>query len=348
MEAFSKSFVYRGVAYRAILEASKLSVIKQRSDGYNENFTRTVNLHPFIDETYYPEIFSALGNQTLEQISPYFNQFELDLSLVDIDFARFLMRNKLPASLAYRIALVSNELDNREEMFQNFRKLRTRFYFDSNTGGSALEFYYKLTIAFGEDAAANIILKKSDSFSELDRVASALLVRKIHKDAGIHISQMSIQGLEALLVISSSSEISSRPVSMAITRILSEDMNWILAGRILDRFERKRPFDDLVDSKEKSAAENFFDKSSHSMMFAALSGGYNDRNSSNTIFSILIAKYGVKILMNSYADIHSDVHVKKPNLAMFIAMADHIQKTGDRHSFVEWIMMMNNYVEIDS
>lgn len=338
------------VVYTVLLTETSVKFTKNENRYSGGAYQYIINLDQYLNDEQRKEIFKVMATDAgLKTLRSFVYTDCSNIDLIDLDFIEFLIENRIPKNIAYRLALIEHDPSvDRKEMFENFRKSRTKFYHDSKTGLTAFELYMKLSFAYSEAAAGNILSRRNDSFEEMKRLGNGLLSFRLHKDAADSLSRISLSGIEVLLEIQKMNRITNRTPSLVISRILADAdaVKWSTASRIYEQMTKQLDFSDLVDPKEKDLAQNFY-TSDLCNKIKILAGTYNF-SSSAAIFSMLVSIYGIKMLEDAMEDLNEDKLQGTPTLASFIATAENIKSTGVRSIPADWILMMNGEVEFSS
>lgn len=314
----------------------------RRSDDYKINYEFSL----LVSEEDQLMFFSELATPAAYERFKFNRNHTLDSK--HIEFAHLLMEQKLPKSLAVRLAVISSVNENPEEMWEAYRNLKQAFFYNKKTGQSSFEIYMLIAGKFGTPFADSIFKLKGYSLEALEEAHLTTKEMRLHEDAKGLISMSTPESLETFMVIGRFMNMSVRQNALVTSRLVSDEGNidWNLVTKLNDRMTRGQEIDELVSTADAEFAFHFKTAESRQRL---LSGLYDlpGRDYLVTIFAVLIAKYGLKPIIQAVNTIRED-KLTNNTLAAFIVVTDFIGQTGDADTNLQWILLLSGDMDEDN
>jgi hypothetical protein len=317
-------------------------VVLQRKDNYQISYDFTL----LVSEEDQLMFFNALA--TPETYDRFKYDRHVEISDSDVDFTHFLIENKLPVSLAVRLAVVGRKMENGQELFEAYKNLKQAFFYNRKTGQSSFEIYMLMADQFGIPFADSIFKLKSHSLDMLEAAYNDLKVVRLHGDAKGQIALTTPESFETFLVLKRLMRTDKKQDAMVLVRLAADDgtINWTTVTQLHHRMKHQMSIADLVSPEEATISDQMVYESSRNYLVREL----YDRPSADavvTIFAVLIAKYGVTPIIQALAKISEDP-LTAGTLAAFIVVTDFIGQTGDTDTNLQWILLLSGDMDEDN
>lgn len=344
----ARTFEYNDRPYKSELLSNRI----QTSDGtmrtpYNLLFSE------YVDEDAKKWVFDNFGNEWMVKAQDSYGYEDPNptLDFFDIEFARFLAENRIPAHLAIRLAIHAKGATNGEELFRNYRNLKVPFFFNTSTGESAFEYYVRVNRKFGPKVADKIIVKAGSSLESIRSLFYSFMDIRIHPAASEYISNLGPEPFEAFVIFSKFMYFEKKQDAVVITRLLAEtdDFNWDIASRLVDRLNSDGRIDDLTRPEEKHLSRDFQNPSYRRDIIRGFRSssryGSDSTGDWNSVFAILIEKYGMQMILTALEKMKTEVDYHDQTFSTFVIVADYIHQSQDYDTPAAWILSLNGEVE---
>lgn len=321
---------------------SSFDILFVRSDGYENGLVFSL----LVSEEDQLLFFNEVSNASSYERFKYDKQKEIHLSTAH--FAHFLIEQKIPKSLAVRLALVGNELDNGEELFASYRNLKQAFFYNQKTGLSSFEIYLLLATQYSAQFADSVFKLRGLSLDALSETYERLKSTRLHPDAKDRISVSTPESLETFIVLARFMDMNRKQNALVTARLVVDDgtTDWNLVTLLNERMKFDLSVEDLIDPNDLVYADYFKTKEARNRL---MSGIYGVPGSEYlvTVFALLIAKYGVRPIVQAVNKLQED-RLTENSFAAFIVIADFIGQTGDTDTNVQWILLLSGDMDEDN
>lgn len=270
------------------------------------------------------------------------------LELEHVEFAHSLMEQKLPNSLAVRLAVIGASVEKPDEMWEAYRSLKQAFFYNRKNGLSSFEIYMLMADKFGIPFADSAFKLKGYSLESLDDTYQKTKEMRLHTDAKGLISMSTPESLETFMVIGRFMNMSWKQNALVTCRLVSDEGNidWNLVTTLNDRMTREMDIADLVSTEDAEFAFHFRSSDSRRRLLSGIQD-VPARDYLVTIFAVLIAKYGLKPIVQAVNKIYEDI-LTNNSLAAFIVVTDFIGQTGDTDTNLQWILLLSGDMDEDN
>lgn len=342
----TKAFDHTDSIMSGRIEATLYSdwrAVVERVDGYELQY----NFTPLVSEEDQLLFFNELATFASYERFKYDRTSEINYP--EVDFAHFLIENKLPVSLAVRLAVISSKLDKSgEELFEAYKNLKQAFFYNRKTGQSSFEIYMLMVNQFGIPFADSVFKLKALSLETLEAAYNEIKVVRLHDDAKGQIALTTPESFEAFIVLKRLMRTDKKQDAMVLVRLAADDgtINWTTVTELNNRMKHQMSIADLVAPEEAALSDQFVYESSRNLLVREL----YDRPSKDalvTIFAVLIAKYGVTPILQALNKINEDP-LTAGTLAAFIVVTDFVGQTGDTDTNLQWILLLSGDMDEDN
>jgi hypothetical protein len=321
---------------------SDWSMTFQRSDGYEIGFEFTL-LTIEEDQLLF---FNELSNPVSYDRFKYERKHAVDHHTVE--FAHFLIEQKLPKSLAVRLAVVSISIDSPEEMWTAYRNLKQAFFYSQKSGQSSFEIYMLMANKFGIPFADSVFRLKALSLESLEQTYESMKSILLHADAKGLIAVSTPESLETFMVIARFMSMRIKQNALVASRLVVDDgtTDWNLVTLLNDRMTKQLSIEDLVAPEDLEFVGHFKTDKTRNFVLSGVSGipspGYLI-----TIYALLIAKYGLRPILQAANKLRED-QLTDNSFAAFIVITDFIGQTGDTDTNLQWILLLSGDMDEDN
>jgi hypothetical protein len=341
----SKTFMHADSILKGEITAtldSDWKIRVRRSDDYKINYKFSL----LVSEEDQLLFFNELATPGAYERFKFSRNHSLELE--HVEFAHSLMEQKLPKSLAVRLAVIGSSVENPEAMWEAYRNLKQAFFYNRRTGQSSFEIYMLMANQFGIPFADSVFRLRGYSLEMLEDTHLKTKEMRLHEDAKGLISMSTPESLETFLVIGRFMNMSSKQNALVTSRLVSDEGNidWNLVTALNDRMTRGVELEDLVDSSDLEFVQHFQFAESRQRL---LSGVYDlpSRDYLVTVFAVLMAKYGLKPILQAVNKIRED-RLTNNTFAAFIVVTDFIGQTGDTDTNLQWILLLSGDMDEDN
>lgn len=321
---------------------SSFDILFVRSDGYETALVFSL----IVSEEDQLLFFNEVSNASSYERFKYDKQKDVHLSTVH--FAHFLIEQKIPKSLAVRLALVVNEIENGEELFASYRNLKQAFFYNQKTGLSSFEIYLLLATQYSAQFADSVFKVRGLSLDALSETYDRLKSVKPHADAKERISVTTPESLETFIVLARFMDMNRKQNALVTARLVVDDgtTDWNLVTLLNERMKSDLSIEDLIDPNDLIYADYFRTKETRNRLMAGIYGVPGSEYLV-TIFALLIAKYGVRPIVQAINKLRED-RLTENSFAAFIVIADFIGQTGDTDTNLQWILLLSGDMDEDN
>lgn len=341
----SKTFMHADSILKGEITAtldSDWTIRVERADGYKIKYKFSL----LVSDEDQLMFFSELATPGSYERFKYARTHSLDHE--HVEFAHFLMEQKLPKPLAVRLAVIGSSVEHPEEMWAAYRNLKQAFFYNKKTGNSSFELYMLMAGKFGIPFADSVFKLKGYSLDSLEEAHLKTKEMALHEDAKGRISMSTPESFETFMVIGRFMNMSWKQNALVTARLVSDEGNidWNLVTALSERMTRELPIDELVSAEDAEFAFHFRSNDSRRRLLSGIQD-VPARDYLVTIFSVLIAKYGLKPIVQAVNKIYEDI-LTNNSLAAFIVVTDFIGQTGDTDTNLQWILLLSGDMDEDN
>lgn len=279
------------------------------------------------------------------------NRRELDLTVEDIEFAKFLASAGLPDTVSVRISLETTGVENRQDLFNEFRSLNTALTMgkvDRTLGLTNFELFIKAVRLFGLENTK--ILFAPTTASRIEYLSNLITPfwlafkqdNKTKYHAELRVFQAYVNFLNRHAGYSSITT-----YAVAILLIMEHNKDFLVTEAINKALKGANAFKDLEVLANNGEP---IDPNKYLQFIEFISSVFRERHIKDFYFeflSLIFAGYGVTTCIKAYDRLKSEKLLRTRGLNELVSILSHNAAVGGMDDPIDWILEFYGLVDMD-